>query len=391
MKQHSFFYQLEFFLVFLFLYLFEKAQMFGEDISSLISFQISSILLFLIASIYILTNRYFKSDSISRCLFLLLIGVYLISLFWGEVTNAFPSRMHYFTVITPLVLFVFSYNSYQVEGNAKHFNFYIALVFIGLAVYYNNHVGLNILEVFDERNSGSYTLLFMLPFFLCFPKMAYRITAIIVVFIAILISLKRGGIISMTAGVFVYFLVYNFASQKKKIKIFLVLFSVFFLVALFFLYDYLEQASGGVISERFQNISVDEGSGRKDIFSNVWGLISNSSLGELLWGHGWNAVRMKIGLSAHNDFLEILFDFGLFVFIAYLLLYWRILKKCINLIRVQSFYAAPFAASAMLFLFNSLVSHIVIYPQYMMLLCLFWGLVSSATAYNRNKSHYSIN
>lgn len=390
MKQHPFFHQLGFFLVFLFLYLFEKSQMFGEDISYLINFQISSILLFLIASIYILTNRHFKSDSLSKSLFLLLIGIYLISLFWGGVTNAFPTSMHYFTVITPLILFVFSYNSYQVEGNAKHFNIYIALVFIGLAVYYNNHVGLNILEVIDERSSGSYTLLFMLPFFLCFPKMAYRMTGIIVIFIAILISLKRGGIISLTASVFIYFLVYNFATQKKKLKLFVVLFSVAFLVALFFMYDYLEDTTGGVISERFQNISVDEGSGRKGIYSNVWRLISNSSLGELFWGHGWNAVRMKIGISAHNDFLEILFDFGLLVFIAYLLLYWRILKKCIYLIRVQSFYAAPFAASAMLFLFNSLVSHIVIYPQYMMLLCLFWGLVSSATANNRYKSHYSI-
>ena len=137
---------------------------------------------------------------------------------------------------------------------------------------------------------------------------------IFIIFVAILGSLKRGGIVALIASIFIYFLVYQYYYRKKKLKFFTIFLSIVFFASLFFFYDYVEQVTDGLISRRFKSITTDEGSGRLEIYSSVWGLICNSNFDEFLLGSGWQGVTSKLGRSAHNDFLEVLYDFGVIVF-----------------------------------------------------------------------------
>ena len=106
-------------------------------------------------------------------------------------------------------------------------------------------------------------------------------------------------------------------------------------------------------------------------------MISSSNIIQLLFGHGYNSVLADnpLGFSAHNDFLEILYDFGVFAFLLYCALYFRIYRFCRKLVERKSKYAGAMLFSVCLLIINSMVSHIYIYPFYASIFALVWGAI----------------
>lgn len=362
--------------------------MFNDTEVSFLFFNIP-ITFFILCFIYLLIYQNFIKCSYSNTLLLLIGGIYLLSLFWGGLTNAFHANILYITSLLPLLLFLFASSSYASFGQQHSYYVLMGMIFVGLVIFYNNNLGHNILSEIESQNMGSYTLLFFLPIILCFPKRIYRIAGLFVIFIAILISLKRGGLVSLTISTIIYFLIYNYSYQQKKVRLLILFLSIIMITALFFLYDYIDVLLNGMISERLDSIQTDEGSGRLEIYKNVFNMIIESSPSNLIWGHGWYAVfkDSSLEVSAHNDFLEVLYDFGLIIFVIYLKFYYKLLKHTITLMKKKSFYAAPLGTSVSLFFINSMVSHVLIYPQYFMILCFFWGIIAAT---NRNVITYKI-
>ena len=91
----------------------------------------------------------------------------------------------------------------------------------------------------------------------------------------------------------------------------------------------------------------------------------------------------EIGFSAHNDFLEVVYDFGIIAFILYICLHLNLIIYISRLFKYRSEYTASFAVSYVLFLTSSLVAHTYIYIYYMSIFCLFWAFV-----YASNKLTY---
>ncbi|MFR6434643.1 O-antigen ligase family protein [Porphyromonas sp.] len=87
--------------------------------------------------------------------------------------------------------------------------------------------------------------------------------------------------------------------------------------------------------DRFEDTS---GSGRSEIYSSIIDGVKQSSIGALLYGHGFYATvdltkrsfGSSIGSVAHNDWLEIAYDFGLVGLILYLLILFFLLKAVIK-------------------------------------------------------------
>ena len=70
------------------------------------------------------------------------------------------------------------------------------------------------------------------------------------------------------------------------------------------------------VTNRFEAMNEDEGNGRLDIYSDVFVQYLDSDLFSQLFGHGYNMVSVVLkGPSAHNDFLEVLYDYGIIGFI----------------------------------------------------------------------------
>lgn len=130
------------------------------------------------------------------------------------------------------------------------------------------------------------------------------------------------------------------------------------------------------VLEKFGRLGEDGGSGRAEIYMWVLERIYTSSGADLWFGRGINAVaRDTGGVSAHNDFLEIAYDYGLIGFLLYLMVFVSLAGSQRQLTRRGSNFAGPWAASLGIFLVMSLFSHVIFVPTYVGLLGLFWGHV----------------
>ena len=143
--------------------------------------------------------------------------------------------------------------------------------------------------------------------------------------------------------------------------------------------DFLYVLSGSVdvVIDRIENNNDAGGRGRLTIYTTVVNMIVQSSPLNILFGHGWNQVIVDnpIGLSAHNDFLECIYDFGiigLFLFLAYV---FNMIKYTFHLLKEKSSIGPAMAVAVIIFLVNSSVSHILIYPAFAMQFALFFGYV----------------
>ena len=134
---------------------------------------------------------------------------------------------------------------------------------------------------------------------------------------------------------------------------------------------------GNIISNRLMNIAEDGGSGRDRVWAVTWDMICHSSPEELLLGHGYSTVVIDspLRLSAHNDFMEVLYNWGIVIFIPYTFLHINLIKQVINLIKTKNSIAPIMAFSYVVFLILSLVSIVILYPL-MALISLTWGLGS---------------
>ena len=96
-------------------------------------------------------------------------------------------------------------------------------------------------------------------------------------------------------------------------------------------------------------------------------------------------------ITAHNDYLEVLYDFGIIAFVLYVSFVVQLLKMCRRLIAMKSEYAPAIGASLAIFFVNSMVSHIWIYNQYLIIFALFWGFINAVEKkhyYNENRNSH---
>lgn len=276
-------------------------------------------------------------------------------------------------------LFAFNY-FYDASRKINKQLFYIGIVISVIFILYTiittyQYQLLNSLT--GESRAGSvYILLFLLPFFLLSDNRIVRIISISLVLIILFFSLKRGGVVSFAIALLVYLQVNTYIQKgqlrlKELFVVFFVGLPILFILAEFF-HDYVNE-----VFYRLGNIKVDEGSGRTSVYEDTWNMIQNSDIQSLLLGHGWNMVKEKsiTGFSAHNDFLELLYDSGIFVTGIYLIFVYIIYKRMFKLIQRRSPNAAPFSFSVITFTVNSMISHVVLYPFYFIPVAIVWGYI----------------
>lgn len=310
--------------------------------------------------------------------------IYLIAVAHSLLSSYTNSRTFFATLIMPLFLYVFSYN---VSCSIKSVNVlpYIVMLvaFFFSIIFFKNNSVLTVANLF-EHDGSSYMVLYLLPFLLCIRNKYVILGCCTMVLAVVFLSFKRGGLVAGITAVLLYMIVRLFGIKEKYQKIKNIFFFLLGTLFLCYLIYFINSQYNNYIFLRFSMIEDDGGSGRIDIFKNVMDMIAQSSKFDLLFGHGLNSVLRDnfLGFSAHNDFLECIYDYGFFAFALYVLLYVALVKYTIQLIKIESFYAAPLAASIGLFFVNSMVSHILLYNWFFMLFALFWGYVASAEKKN---------
>lgn len=225
----------------------------------------------------------------------------------------------------------------------------------------------------------SYYPLLLLPWILLVKAKYVRYLGVALIGIVVLASLKRTALIcfllSVTVNGFINSYFKNTIS-KTILTVFCISVPLIFYVPYFYSsYDEIQ------IFTRFSEILDDGGSGRKEIWSDVINLLINTNWYDWLIGHGHNTVMAysESGLSAHNDWLEVAFDYGFYGLLLYIILNITLIRKSFLLFNTKSTFTGPFVASYVIFFTMSLSSHLILYPTYFIFIASFWGSITAIT------------
>lgn len=221
-------------------------------------------------------------------------------------------------------------------------------------------------------NAVFYPLL-MIPWISCISNITKRWIMIVIVSLCVITALKRSGIIIMSVSVILLY--YSDFLSRKRLQPKTLFTAILVVVGVLTVYQYKAESIYD-ISKRFEMIGSDGGNGRDMIYEDVINRYRSEDLIQQVIGKGFNSVKGKdatMALSAHNDFLEVLYDFGAIGFSFYVLIHFSLIKWTVLLFRRRSQLAFPMLISYVCFVVMSMVSHLILYPTYFGLLVSFWA------------------
>lgn len=243
---------------------------------------------------------------------------------------------------------------------------YTLIKFFGSYSYYESgkQIALN----------NSYYAACVIPFFIRkrnkFGKFMVGLALLI-----IFISNKRAGIIGTVLALVLYYLVNAKLSDSlnKALKRLFVGFIVCIVIYIFCVR--LDSYYHLSVISRLYKILDDGGSGRSTIYKYVLDEISNSSIVSWLFGHGVSSINdMERSLSsAHNDFINVFYEYGFFAAFFLVIFYFSLIKCTVNMIRSKYINSDVFAFSVMISLVLSMFSANLDNQSFSIVIASYWG------------------
>lgn len=273
----------------------------------------------------------------------------------------------------PFLSLLISYLYVKRNGLTYCFDLGVLVLFLFLVYGYFSIYSVAILLDGGQHIGVAYWVLFILPLIMINRFKFFRIVAVLIVLIVLFSSMKRAGIVAfaLSFGGYIYYLL---KGSKQNLVVKCLFFGV--IIAFFsYMFYFLGTYGDNYIFDRFENIGEDEGSGRLDVWAETIRLIFQSDFIGLLLGHGDNAVMRDsvLFLSAHNDFLEIIYDYGFLSFSVLLIILFLLLILFIQLNRSKSMYVSVVFQLYIIVFVLMCISHVVIYP-WMVLVCFSLGV-----------------
>ena len=153
-------------------------------------------------------------------------------------------------------------------------------------------------------------------------------------------------------------------------------------IAMYGSFSVADDLTGGHLNERLSVEDARDGditNGREDIYLVTIEMIKQSSLVHIILGNGHNGVRRDspLEISAHNEFLEIIYDYGVITLLIYLGLWVYVLREWYFHYRNNTIFFLPYTMSVSIFAVMAMVSQLVLYCSYFLYLVMFWGIVAA--------------
>lgn len=309
----------------------------------------------------------------------LLVGVFLLYFMyiftWILIRESFDTSSLITSLLFPLAFLTgyFTFISiHKVEYLEIVKRFQLLMFFIFLILYFY-------IRLIVNKNDGMvinsiYYQVLLLPFLLVLDKPLIKRIAIILLIAAVIFSMKRTAFIAVV----LVLILYIFLTKKISARLNDVVRNAFFilLTSILVLFSIESTLFSGQqnIFDRFATLSEDRGAGRLDIWISMVNGIKSSSFVELLFGHGiYTSSNVTGGNTAHNDFLEMLWSYGIGGLFLYLGIYIVLIRYSLFLKRENYKHANIFILSILLFFIISVSSHLIFVPTYVIYLCLFWS------------------
>ena len=337
---------------------------------------ISYLINFILSVILILTNKIKKNRLTTPIILLFIVYIFssiiLPSADLGILTTLLVSTYW----ITTYIVFNYVINKKYNERKIDRIILVVYYIFAFLFLFGLNKQDNTIADVLIGNNNIYYPLL-MLPWVAILTSQKKKWIAIVILVLLTILSLKRTAIIIIVGAILILIIMSNRTTESKNKSVYYIVLPLSILIITLI---YAPNSPLADVMTRFEAIEDDNGNGRLDIYSDVILLFKSQTTAHKIFGSGFRHVQEELvhksnyatEISAHNDFLEILYDFGYMGFIIYLFLHIRIIQRAIYLYKIRNELAGPYIVSYLIFFVMAMFSHLIIYPTYFLLLVTFW-------------------
>lgn len=311
---------------------------------------------FLISSYYCIKSFVSKAP---KPLLVYFIMILLVLNFVGFVAGGKYDGLYFSQIrnIVAALLPFFAFFYLAKSGHLKERNllfFFMLMLPVAIASFYQSkNTILSELAISSESvvNNVTYLFVSLIPFIFFWNKRKLlAIVSLLVLIFFIIQGAKRGALVTASIGVvvFAYYQFINTPPEKKISGYLIALVGLFAISA--FAFHFFE--SNEFLVRRMQAIS-EGGSGRNSIYTNLLSAWYNSdSVLNYLFGFGFVATVDKSGSGhlAHNDWLELLTNFGLLGVAIYLLLFFSLARFVLNPKTPYTYRFIMLAVSSMWFM-----------------------------------------
>lgn len=326
----------------------------------------SYIILFTFIGLILMKGRKINRTIASAVIFTLYMMIYPL---W-EGDDIIVSMASY--IIWPVVFYI-TYNMNYKNRDITVIGYLGAFTCNTAAYLYITLTNMGVYSLMDQNNAiagynSIYYVLLAFPFVFLVKNKIHVLLLTILPFLSFIVSTKTTCILSSVV-ILCYYFYATIRDMGLSRKLFLIVGTIMSLISSFYFFDFSE-----VISSLQEDVG-SGGNGRSDIAIQVLDRFFNqSSFFEVLLGHGVGAVGKVLNIGAHNDFLETLYNYGLFG-IGFFLLFGYNLVRNIKLFRYNLENKKAYIISLVVFLFCCMASKLLGTQIQMILLAMFWGVV----------------
>ena len=343
---------------------------------------------FIIAGFAFFFSKYVKRNSAINLLLLFSVWVLIVAL--PSMISSMKSDViwfYYFSILcAPSVLMVFycvgqKYDIHDFSLIIKTTYYALIILFYYYMTDYRSNIGEGFFAFADI-----YYPLTLLPLVLLLTPPRRSYIPFIFALVGVIVSGKRGGLVIVSVVAFWYFIFRekrNFGQSLLLISLLIVL-----IVISSSLIGSLDALYGTRTLQRMEEISEDGGSGRMDKWNTVLYVMSRTGAVGLMFGHGFNSSFYLLSGRVHNDFLEVLYNFGLVAVLLYLFFYINLIKQNIKQYRVHYQYSKYLTCSISISLILSTVSYFIVEPTYIMSSMFVTGLLLGDSSKVMNNHYY---
>lgn len=293
-----------------------------------------------------------------------------------------------FHALFPPCCFIFFYKFFSKNEISKYHIVGFVLLWIETVLQaYRSSFSMNQLTLGSDAiisNLIFWSLCFT-PFLLLLKNNPLKITLLVLSVVLSFISGKRSA--AICSGLIIVLSIWPLLKKRTagmKISIVTLLVAVlsFFYNKFSFYFDY--------ISNRLNDGDID-GNGRLLIYEKVLHKIGNEDILSLVFGNGYNSIYSSINTNAHNDALQMLFDYGLVGLISYIFF---VYLTCRIVVKSRSFstdFYPSLLSALVIILVLGAVSNLYVFNSYFAFICSLFGIYEGSLIYKNNVhfNHYS--
>jgi O-antigen ligase len=286
-----------------------------------------------------------------------------------------------------VAVMLLSYYSVLSLNTAKFHIAIVALTLPFLSYYFYIMRGTEVSATYVLLNPVYY-IAYLMPVVLMLKSKVIKVSGLLLIFVVVVLSYKRLAILAYSTSILVYFYYLSKTGSNTGLwkKITILLGAAMFIAILAYSFQHLTEVYGLDWYGRMADIVEQGGSGRLYIWRTILGDLA-AQPDYLLIGHGYESLLITMNMWAHNDFLEILYSFGVIGLTLYLMFVVKIVSIFFEMQRLRYRHLAAFAVSLVWFVFGSMFSILVVRPEWFLGLAMFWG-ITVADFENAKKQQY---